>query len=431
MEVFDENGVRRGYSNVEFSVSGHGSSGWHMKSLKIYYKKANNPGGGMDDKLYYDLFKGYSTNVKGQTITEFARLLIRNSGNDCAQTYIRDVVMQRVSRKLNLETQAYAPALVFFNGEFWGLYNVRERYSGDYVEEHYGVDKDNVALIESDYSQVHTNQNAPYVVTSGLDDDADPFNQLVSYIKNHSMTNATSYKYVTDRMDIDSFIDMYIARIYFSARDWPENNIKVWRNRAGDADRTKGYTKWRFSLLDMDFGLDFPGIDTGPASNYYGWINTTHCVVGNIMNALIQNESFKKLFLARFYEVVNEIYVPSEMEAELDKIVAERKNVFQLQVDRWGSGDGANWSAYNNGVSLIRNFLRNRNPYAISYLCNYFGVNEAYLMSLTGNYVSVSFLESRATVKINGTAVANGWTQKFENQTTYHVEATAKSGYTI
>ncbi|MBP5312049.1 MAG: CotH kinase family protein, partial [Clostridia bacterium] len=430
IEVFDGEGIRRGYSNVELSVSGHGSSGWHMKSLKIYFKGVNNESGGTDGKLYYDLFDGHSKNAKGQAITDFSRLLIRNSGNDCAQTYIRDAVMQRLSSRLNVDTQEYAPALVFFNGEFWGIYNVRERYSGDYVESHYGVEKDNVALIESDYSQVHTDTNADYIVTSGLDNDADPFNELVRWISNHDLSGPANYKYVTERLDIDSFIDMYIARIYFSSRDWPENNIKVWRNRAGASDRTKSDTKWHFTLLDMDFGLDFPDVDTGPASNWFGWINSQHCTIGRIMDKLIRNQSFKKQFLARFYEVVNEIYVPAAMEEELDRILDGRENIFQLQVDRW-SKDGASWKSYRNGVALIRNFLQKRNNYVISYLCRYFSITEAYLMSISGNYIGADFLESRAVVSVDGSEIASGWTRKFDKTCTFTVEAAAKEGYTV
>ena len=180
----------------------------------------------------------------------------------------------------------------------------------------------------------------------------------------------------------------------------------------------------------MDFGLDYPNIDTGPTSNWFGWINSQHCAIGKLMNKLIQNASFKKIFLARFYEVVNEVYVPSVMEAELDKILDEREGIFQLQVDRW-SKDGASWSSYRSGVSAIRNFLQKRNPYAISYLCSYFGISEAYLMSISGNYINADFLESRAVLKINGTTVSSGWNVKFDKSYNLEVTATAKEGYVV
>ena len=66
--------------------------------------------------------------------------------------------MQRVTSVLNADTMATASTLVFVNGEFRGVYNMRERYSPEYVESHYGVDKNNVTVIESDYSRAYQHQ---------------------------------------------------------------------------------------------------------------------------------------------------------------------------------------------------------------------------------------------------------------------------------
>ena len=431
MEVFDENGERRGYSNVELSISGHGSSGTGMRSMKVFYKGTSNTEDGTESKLNYDLFDGYAVNSKGQNITEFSRLLLRNSGNDCGNSYIRDAYMQRVSRTLNIDTMAYAPVLVFINGDFWGIYNARERYSGDYIQSHYGINKDNVALIESDYSQVHTNQNAPFIVSSGLDNDADDFNELVDYIKSHSMAVANYYNYVIARLDIDSFMDMYVSRLYFSARDWPENNIKVWRNRAED-DPSGFNNKWHFTLLDMDMGISFftDANKTTENSNFFGWIDTTGCVIGNIMHALIKNGSFKKQFLARFYTVLNEIYVPATMRAELNKIVEERAPILQLQTQRWG----ASTNAYNTSVTNMRKFVNNRYQYAVQYLCSYFGVTESYLKGISGssglvkNFITATFSSEGLSVKLNGKEIDNSYVLEFEKSVTFTVEAAPKQG---
>ncbi|MBQ3868998.1 MAG: CotH kinase family protein [Clostridia bacterium] len=428
MEVFDKNGVRRGYSNVELSISGHGSSGTGMRSMKVFFKGSQNGTDGTESKLNFDLFEGYSTNSKGQSITDFSRLLLRNSGNDCGVSYIRDSYMQRVSRTLNVDTMAYAPVLVFINGDFWGVYNARERYSGDYVESHYGIDKDNVALIESDYSQVHTNQNAPFIVTSGLENDADDFNELVGFIKSHGMENEEDYEYVKSRLDIDSFIDMYVSRTYFSALDWPGNNIKVWRNRASD-DPSGFDNKWHFTMLDMDMGISFytDANNTTENSNHFGWIDATGCVVGSIMHALRKNESFKNRFLSRFYQVMNEVYVPAALEAELDNIVDQRRQVTPLQSQRWGASIGR----YSNAVSLMRSFVRNRYDYALRYLCSYFKVSENYLIAISGNYLSVDFPETRLNVSVDGKPVVSGTTLKFDETVTVEVKAEAKENFEL
>lgn len=428
MEVFDKNGERRGYSNVELSISGHGSAGTGMRSMKVFYKGSENQTDGAETKLNFDLFDGYARNVKGQSITDFSRLLLRNSGNDCGNSYIRDAYMQRVTRTLDVETMAYAPVLVFINGDFWGIYNARERYSGDYVESHYGVDKDNVALIESDYSQVHTNQNAPFIVTSGLEDDADDFNELVDYIRDHDLNNAECYEYVCGKLDIDSFIDMYVSRTYFSSLDWPGNNIKVWRNRA-ENDPSGVDNKWHFTMLDMDMGISFykNGPDTTEVSNCFGWIDQTGCVVGTIMHKLRKNEAFKTKFLARFYQVIKEIYVPSWMEAELDNIVGQRAPIEKLQSLRWG----ASMDAYNTSIADMRKFIRNRYDYVLRYLCEYFGVNENYLIGISGSYLTMSFSETRLDVTVNGEAATDPWLMKFDGDVTVEVRAEAKEGFKL
>ncbi len=40
------------------------------------------------------------------------------------------------------------PAVVFINGEYWGIHNIRERYDKYYLEQVYGVDPDNIDLLE-------------------------------------------------------------------------------------------------------------------------------------------------------------------------------------------------------------------------------------------------------------------------------------------
>ena len=379
MEVFDKSGVRRGYSNVELAASGHGSSGTGMKSMKVFYKGSENTEGGTEARLSFDLFGGWAVNAKGQRITDFSRLVLRNSGNDHKVSYIRDAYMQRVSRKMAADTMAYAPVLLFVNGDFWGVYNARERYSGDYVQSHYGIDKDNVALVESDYSKVHTNQNAKFIVTSGLADDADDFNELVRYIRKNSMKQQVHYDYVRERMDIDSLIDLFVSRLYFSALDFPGNNIKVWRNRA-ENDPSGTDNRWHFVLLDMDMGISFykGANDTTETSNYFSWLSSGSTVASTIIYKLLANPDFKNRFMGRFYYVLNEVYVPARLIEELDRITEEREPVEKLQTLRWG----ADLNKYRSSVKDMRKFVLNRYKYALRFLCSHFDVTEEDLKKL-------------------------------------------------
>ncbi len=446
MEVFDPNGNRVGNSRVEMAVSGNGSSGAGMKSLRIYYKGSLNhttnppsspsyPDAGLESDLNYDIFGGRAVDAYGQAITSFSRLLLRNSGNDCGHSYIRDAYMQRVSAGLNVDTMASATTLVFINGEFWGVYNMRERYSPEYVESHYGVNKDNVVVIESDYSKVHTDQNAPFVVSSGEPGDADPFNAMVDYMRTHNLSNQADYDYVASLMDMDSFIDMWAIRLYFNARDWPENNIKVWRNKNPD-DPSGMDTKWHFALLDMDMGFSyFPrndGNNTSENANFWGLFVGSNSVCGSMMRSLMNNEGFKNQFITRCYEIIKEHFTADYLTTELKAMISERDPMMKMQQGRWRV-DGAYIPTWQSDCADMLSFTANRQGYALSYFLNYFGITEDQIAGLSEHRVTVSFHSTRADVLVNGDMTESGTVIKFEKDSTVTltVKATAKEGYII
>ena len=438
LEVFSADGERHGSSYVELAISGHGSSGWAMKSMRVYYKGVNNTAVGTDGDLNYDLFEGYARDEQGYAITDFSRLLLRNSGNDCMDSFIRDAYMQRVSRDLDVLTMAYVPVLLFINGEFWGVYNARERYSPEYVESHFGVDKETVAIIESDYDAlvIGGNPGADFIPMESTQEDADEFNDLVDYIRSHDLSVEEHYQYVADRIDVNSFMDMYVARLYFNARDWPENNIKVFKNRNPE-DPSGMDTKWRFTLLDMDMGIAmYPEghwADTSEKANFFGWIDSTGTVVGTIMHGLCKNAGFKQAFIQRFAHVVDTVYAPEVLEAELDAIVLERELLVELQTMRWGASE----RQYNTSVENMYKFVRNRKEYVITMLCQYFGISVEDLQMSMEKKVAVSFNADRASVTFNGESVSASGTEfvfeaeQGQKSVTFTVSATAKEGYSI
>ncbi len=436
MEVFDESGKRVGYSNIEIAVSGNGSAGGPMKSMRVYYKNANNMEGGVDSDLDYDIFQGYAKDAKGNVITSFERLILRNSGNDVGHSYIRDAYMQRVSANTKVATMAMRSSLLFVNGEFWGVYNVRERYSPEYYESHYGPDENNIAVIESDYAAlVYGGDPAgPYVDTAGVTGYAAEFNELVAYMNSHNLATASDYQYVCDRMDIETFIDMWVVRCYFNARDWPENNMKVWKNTNPD-DASGFNTKWHFSLLDTDMGISFyehgHWADTSEYADFLPAFIGSGSVCGQMMRALLQNQEFKDKFITRYYEIVTQIFTPDYLSAVLENLVKERTPLMALQVQRWGNY-GASVNTFNGDVSEMRSFVKNRQQYALNSLYNYFGVTADQIENMSSRSVTLSYANGSAEVKVNGTAYAAGTTFRFEQDSyTFNVEATAKEGYAI
>ncbi len=73
----------------------------------------------------------YFTNY---SVKKFKSFVLRNGGNDWDHSLIRDGVMQNLVKYLDLERQAFRPSLVYLNGEFWGIYNIREKVNEDFFQ---------------------------------------------------------------------------------------------------------------------------------------------------------------------------------------------------------------------------------------------------------------------------------------------------------
>ena len=381
IEIFDGK-TKIGGVYGEIAVSGVGSSGLPMKSLRLYLKDPLEENDPAPDSFEYDLFDGKATNSLGQAITSFDRLLLRNGGNDFNITMLRDVYAQSMSAGLNVDRLEYEPALVFINGEFWGMYNLRERYSPEYFNRHYGVLEDNVVIIENESPLKYDASNpaswdTDYVASTGNDlvsHDiyADEFNKLVSYIKSHDLSVQEYFDYVAERLDLDSFIDYWIVNTYFCNPDWPGNNIKVWRNL--DPEDPSGMdTKWRFVLVDMDSSIAYPQAGGYPNTLAY-WdkfndiAENTRC--GAIMYGLCKNAEFREKFVTRAKYVVDEYFTYEKCVEKLDEMKKGIENMIEYQFRRYAShGSIGSWKG---NLEVMKDFLANRKTYYLQHLEEHF-----------------------------------------------------------
>ena len=431
MEVFDRNGVKQGGSYIEFAVSGNGSSGISMKSLRLYYKdpeKTNDPA---PDSLEFNPFGDWAQNIYGQNIETFDRVLIRNAGNDYGHTFIRDAFVQRMAYGTNVDSMAYAPAIVYVNGEIWGVYNFRQRYSPEYFSAKYGVLEENVSLIENESplkndSSKPESWNNDYVATAGDEKYAKEFNDLVMYIRANDLSKADVYKYVTDRIDVDSFIDYIIYETYFYNNDWPGNNIKVWKNVNPD-DPSGMDTKWRFVLLDMDHCLGYASVNSATSNFFPGIGDNTRC--GSVFVGLMENPEFKLKFASRAFELVDNVFYADNAISILNDMAAERRALLEFQYSAWLNCGST--SSYDSQIEVMRSFLRNRAANYKSYVLSYTGLKENQLVPQGMGYIEVATDSTKYTVSIDGATLRDDKKFTFEEKTTFKVSAMAKSGFEV
>ena len=76
---------------------------------------------------------------------------------------------------------------MFINGEYWGIHNIRENLDEYYVESHYGVDKNNVIIIDDDTSEKRMYVNV------GQENDIESYDNIIKFVQENDMSVQENY----------------------------------------------------------------------------------------------------------------------------------------------------------------------------------------------------------------------------------------------
>lgn len=301
-------------------IAGGFSQALPQKSFAVHLRKDYGTG-----EINYPLFDA-------NEVTSFSHFLLRTSGQDQNMTKIRDAfIHSAVSGVIDIDVMDSRPCVVYINGEYWGLYNIREKVNEDYLASHHGVDPDQVDILA--YNGL---------ARAGSDE---AYRDLIDYIETHDMQNQESYEHVALQVDIDNLIDYLVVQSYFGNTD--HGNIEFWRDRNGG--------RWRWILYDMDWAL-FKGTHTWnnirlifnpEGMGAFNWIDTTLHV------SLMENEGFREEFIERYALYTRTHFSPDRLLPIYDAMVAEIESEMPRQKERWPSY----WGSWELHVDFVRQIL--------------------------------------------------------------------------
>ena len=355
-ELFDKKGALCLSQNIGVRIHGDGSRRYRQKSLRLY---ARNEYG--DNRFYQTIFPD-------QPYDAYNRLILRNSGNDWHSTMFRDALAQGLVRHFDINTQAYRPVILFLNGEYWGIHNIRERYDRHYLERVYDIDPDNIDLLTYRFLR-------DIEVKEG---DADHFIETLQIAEEFDAAHTSIVDALNERMDLDQFLDYYSAQIYYGNYDWPHNNIDFWRLRIPyDATASRGHDgRWRWLLYDTDFafGLHKRNFDM------IEWLKRDHWSTG-IFRSLLEDEVFRHRFINHMADHLNTTF---RSERVLDKTRAMAKTVrpeISEHIDRWRMHESIEqWEA---DVNIMKEFAANRPASVREHVMSGFNIEQTHRLSVT------------------------------------------------
>ncbi len=384
LTMFDQEGIVAFQSNLGVRTHGAWSRANPQKGLRLF---ARNIYG--DETLNYPLFDDLQGRITEEPITEYKRFLVRASGNDWEFVLFRDIFMQNIVLNAPtihaLDAQASKPTILFINGEYWGLHNLRETVDSYTLSNHYGFLPEDVTILEG------TTNGHGTTLDVGTVSLLDQYNELMTYAQNNDLQEPEHYQYIYDRIDLDNFSQYMVAQTYLGNTDWPGNNIRYWRINDPITGAPYGYDgKWRYMLYDTDFGFniyehmdnksDFDSISFASAENGPEWPNPEWSTV--LFRNLLENDDFRTLFINTYADYLNTSLASSEVFLTLESYSQLYSKEIKEHHERY-----SNMEDWADQVTRMKDYAKLRDQYLWGLLPELFD---------TGTVVTV-------TIDVNGT----------------------------
>ncbi len=359
--------------SVEMGAKNHGNAAQQL---------AQKP---LDIQLSSPYGDGEITNIvfPEKQASAIKKLLLRNSSQDWKLSLLRDALGSRLGLKLGLDAQGYRPARTYLNGEYWGLYQLREKSEASFLASNHGIDEKAVELMGALGSPIQGNSKE--------------WNASIMAAADTAMTSDSVFAIVSAPFDLPNYIRYWGLEIFAMNPDWPGGNIKSWR--CG-----KQFPKWKFIVYDNDLSF-LANTDVPPDFNMFdyllspmqtSWSNQP--IATALFRGFMQNQSFKNRFLSRIADFLNIVWSPQNTIPLLDTLANEIAPEIPLHSQRWPES-AAHW---NDEVEKIRLFLLNRPDNLRKNILSTFGIS-----GLTAVSVRTTDIDGGA-LRLNSIDISSG-----------------------
>ncbi|MCX7002638.1 MAG: CotH kinase family protein, partial [bacterium] len=358
-------------------------------------------------------FPGLIKHETTELMLRFKRFILRNAGSEWGQSYntmCRDAMVQTLFGNTHTKIQAYRPALVFLNGEYWGIHNMRELNDERGLENTYGVDPTNVIMMEDNFDG--TGQLA-----LGTPLDASNYYSLRGFIRTNDLRIQANYDYIAERMDLESFGDYWLAQIY-AYNSSVGHNVSYWRLWTPDyvtlTNVPYGHDgRWRWTVNDMDRAFGGFGGSTDYTYDMLSYVAVS-LSRDYLFKKIVSNQTFQVQFINRFADLLNTSLKEQVVTQHVGAVQAALRGDMQEHLSRWGTPTSlATWNA---NMQVMTTFGLNRARYQRAHITNFFKLPGVATVTLnvsdtSRGSVRINTIEiNRATLGVNNPLAPYPWT---------------------
>jgi hypothetical protein len=272
---------------------------------------------------------------------QYSDFMLRNGSNQYLILPHKDAAQTKMMGDgTNNYYSAWRPATVYINGEYWGLYELREKFNTEMFELSENATESSIEILSSS-AQYGFQLRAVEGDVQNFYDSYNSFSQL-------NPLDSTFWNQADQYFDMTYYNDYMIGEIWMNNADWGfnYNNLKIYRSNATNY-------RWRYILMDLEYGL-LPNPSNDFSCGYdlleqlINWPSTDPVNPHfNIFWKGIQNDRFRNYFINRFADQMNTMYLPSRLLAIENSMYNQTLPEMPAHFARWG--DPNNVPAHMNG----------------------------------------------------------------------------------
>ena len=367
IEFFENDGSDRAAFNERAGVKVNGLYSWKLpqKMLGVYFKKQYGEGG-----LDYPL-------LRQRTRSSYKNFALRASGSDWSYTLFRDVLAQHSTLfNMNLDIMAYRPAVVYVNGEYMGIHNVREKVDDDYIEKSYDLEPGSFDLVENENFAEAGNLEA--------------YRHLEALLR-EDLSDDANYNEVAKLVDIENFTD-YVITEMATGNTSIDHNVMAWKPKNGG--------KWRWVLMDVDRGF------FKPTENRISFYRSKDEL---LIDELLDNQGYTSYFASRLNGQLYTTFNPFRMKQLIDEHMSDIETEIPSHLARWEGTTSDYGNAipsedyWKRQVGKLKTFVEARPEFLLSDL-------KSYGFDGIANLVLASYPVNAGTLSIDELTVPGSFT---------------------
>jgi len=290
------------------------------KSFKFKFKRKYGAG-----KLHYKLFDN-------RDFSDFDCIVMRTGGQDAYYTLIKDDLASYLMDDL-LDVMASRATVFYINGEYYGIYWLREKVNRHFIASHYNIPTEGIDIIQGNCHLEHGSIKQ--------------WNAFFNFATTHDLSTKENYQYMKDHMDLQSYADWVIAEAYIGNKD--AGNVRVFKSPNLD-------DKWHWLLYDVDLGLISPRND---GCFLYLKPQSQKICSTDIIRALLKNKEFRALFLDRLEYQMHNVWNREHMNEAIDMFVEQIDGEVERNNNRWQN----TYKGWQGRIEGLRKFANERQAY--------------------------------------------------------------------